>query len=267
MISHRAKVSFAWPGARAIFAIAALACVLAFVSVAAFAYTFPPLTGRVVDQANIIPDATRQEITQKLADLEQKSGIQLVVATVNSLEDGDIETYANQLFRAWKLGEKDKNNGVLLLVAPKEHKVRIEVGYGLEGTLTDALSKIIIVNAITPSFKKGDFGGGISRGVDDIITTLTTDSSDWQPKPQVRADQDNNSEAIGWVLIVGAIFLVVMLGVSPGFRWFFFNVLLNALLSSGGSRGGDSWGGGSSDGGGFSGGGGSSGGGGASGDW
>jgi uncharacterized protein len=267
MISHRAKVSFAWPGARAIFAIAALACVLAFVSVTVFAYTFPPLTGRVVDQANIIPDATRQEITQKLADLEQKSGIQLVVATVNSLEDGDIETYANQLFRAWKLGEKDKNNGVLLLVAPKEHKVRIEVGYGLEGTLTDALSKIIIVNAITPSFKKGDFGGGISRGVDDIITTLTTDSSDWQPKPQVRADQDNNSEAIGWVLIVGAIFLVVMLGVSPGFRWFFFNVLLNALLSSGGSRGGDSWGGGSSDGGGFSGGGGSSGGGGASGDW
>ena len=203
-----------------------------------FAYTFPPLTGRVVDQANIIPDATRQEITQKLADLEQKSGIQLVVATVNSLEDGDIETYANELFRAWKLGEKDKNNGVLLLVAPKEHKVRIEVGYGLEGTLTDALSKIIIVNAMTPSFKKGDFGGGISRGVDDIITTLTTDSSDWQPKPQVRADQDNNSEAIGWVLIVGAIILVVMLGVSPGFRWFFFNVLLNALLSSGGSRGG-----------------------------
>jgi uncharacterized protein len=267
MVSHRAKVSFASPAARAVFVIAALACALAFVSVAAFAYTFPPLTGRVVDQANIIPDATRQEITQKLADLEQKSGIQLVVATVNSLEDGDIETYANELFRTWKLGEKDKNNGVLLLVAPKEHKVRIEVGYGLEGTLTDAISKIIIVNAITPSFKKGDFGGGISRGVDDIITTLTTDSSDWQPKPQIRADQDDNSEAIGWVLIIGFIVLVVMLGVSPGFRWFFFNVLLNALLTSGGSRGGDSWGGGSSDGGGFSGGGGSSGGGGASGDW
>jgi uncharacterized protein len=267
MASQSAKVSLPVSGARAILAIAVLACALAFVSVAAFAYNFPPLTGRVVDQANIIPDATRQEITQKLADLEQKSGIQLVVATVNSLEDGDIETYANELFRAWKLGEKDKNNGVLLLVAPKEHKVRIEVGYGLEGTLTDALSKIIIVNAITPSFKKGDFGGGISRGVDDIITTLTTDSSDWQPTAQLRTDQDDNSSAIGWVLIIGFIILVVMLGVSPGFRWFFFNVLLNALLSSGGSRGGgDSWGGGGG-GGGFSGGGGSSGGGGASGDW
>ncbi len=262
MTPDRAKVLFASQRARAIFIIAALA----FACVSAFAYNFPALSGRVVDQANIIPADTQTALTQKLADLEQKSGIQLVVATVNSLEGGDIETYANELFRAWKLGEKDKNNGVLLLVAPHEHKVRIEVGYGLEGTLTDALSKIIIVNAITPHFKTGDFGGGISRGVDDIITVLTTDSSDWQPRPQVRADQDNNSAAIGWLLIGGFIILVVMLGVSPGFRWFFFNVLLNMLLSSGGSRGGgDSWGGGG--GGGFSGGGVSSGGGGASGDW
>jgi len=270
MVPDRVKSSSAMHGARAILAIVALACALVCAGVAAYAYTFPALTGRVVDQANIIPQATQAAITQKLADLEQKSGIQLVVATVNSLEGGDIETYANELFRTWKLGEKDKNNGVLLLVAPHEHKVRIEVGYGLEGTLTDALSKIIIVNAITPRFKTGDFGGGISRGVDDIITVLTTDSSEWQARPQVRADQDNNSEAIGWVLIAGFIILVVMLGVSPGFRWFFFNVLLNMLLSSGGPRGGGSWGGGggfSDGGGGFSGGGGSSGGGGASGDW
>ena len=97
----------------------------------------------------------------KLADLEDKSGIQLVVATVNSLQGEEIEPYANELFRTWKLGEKTKNNGVLLLVAPNEHRVRIEVGYGLEGTLTDALSKIIITNAIAPRFKAGDFGGGI----------------------------------------------------------------------------------------------------------
>ena len=238
-------------------------CVLV-ASVAALAYTFPALTGRVVDQANIIPAATRQALTQKLADLEQKSGIQLVVASVNSLEDGDIETYANELFRTWKLGEKDKNNGVLLLVAPNEHKVRIEVGYGLEGTLTDALSKLIIINAMTPRFKAGDFGGGISRGVDDIITVLTTDSSQWQPRLQVRADADRSSQSIGWVLIAGLVILVALLGVSPGFRWFFFNVLLNILLSSGGPRSGGLSGGG---GGGFSGGGGSSGGGGASGDW
>ncbi len=266
MVADRAKALLAARSARAILTIAALVCVWAFAQVA-FAYTFPALTGRVVDQANIIPEATQQEITQKLADLEQKSGIQLVVATVNSLEDGDIETYANELFRTWKLGEKDKNNGVLLLVAPNEHKVRIEVGYGLEGTLTDALSKLIIINAMTPRFKAGDFGGGISRGVDDIITVLTTDSSQWQPRLQLRADADKNSDAMGWVLIVGFIVLVVLLGVSPGFRWFFFNVLLSMLLSSGSSRGdssGGSWGGG---GGGFSGGGGSSGGGGASGGW
>ena len=123
--------------------------------------TYPALTGRIVDQANIIPAETRGAIEPKLADLEAKSGIQLVVATVTSLEGQEIEPYANALFRAWKLGEKDKNNGVLLLVAPNERRVRIEVGYGLEGTLTDALSKVIITNAITPRFKTGDFGGGI----------------------------------------------------------------------------------------------------------
>jgi uncharacterized protein len=267
MVADRAKTSFALQSARAMVAIVALV----FACAAAYAYNFPSLTGRIVDQANIIPADTQTALTQKLADLEQKSGIQLVVATVNSLEGGDIETYANELFRTWKLGEKDKNNGVLLLVAPNEHKVRIEVGYGLEGTLTDALSKIIIVNAIAPRFKAGDFGGGISRGVDDIITVLTTDSSEWQPRLQVRADADQNSTAIGWLLIAGAVILVIMLGVSPGFRWFFFNLLLNMLLSGGGRGGGggyssdDSWGGGG--GGGFSGGGGSSGGGGASGDW
>ena len=87
---------------------------------------------------------------------------------MSSLEGDEIEPYANQLFRAWKLGEAKKNNGVLFLIAPKEHKVRIEVGYGLEGTLTDATSKIIIANAVAPRFKAGDFDGGVSRGVDDI---------------------------------------------------------------------------------------------------
>ena len=148
---------------------------------------FPPLTGRIVDQANIIPPDARGAIEPKLADLEAKSGIQLVVATVNSLEGQEIEPYANELFRTWKLGEKDKNNGVLLLVAPNERRVRIEVGYGLEGTLTDALSKVIIANAITPRFKAGDFGGGITRGVDDIITVLTTDASEWQKRPSLAA--------------------------------------------------------------------------------
>jgi uncharacterized protein len=250
---------FGREGWRLAIVFAALLCALA----TAFALTFPSLTGRVVDQANIIDVTTRTAIEQKLADLEAKSGIQLVVATVTSLEGQEIEPYANQLFRTWQLGEKAKNNGVLLLVAPNERRVRIEVGYGLEGTLTDALSKVIITNAITPRFKAGDFSGGISRGVDDIITVLTTDASEWQQRPALRLDSQQAVDPGSWMLIIGLIILVALLIVSPGFRWFFFNVALNILLSSGGSSSSS----GSSSGGGFSGGGGSSGGGGASGSW
>jgi uncharacterized protein len=105
---------------------------------------------------------------------------------VKSLEADYIEHYANALFRAWGLCEKQKNNGVLLLVAPNDRKMRIEVGYGLEGILTDALSKIIITNAMAPRFKAGDYGGGIERGVDDIITVLMTDSSEWEKRPELR---------------------------------------------------------------------------------
>ena len=159
---------------------------LCIVSTLAFAFDFPPLTGRVVDQANVMSAESRGDVEAKLKDLEDKSSIQLVVATVKSLQGSDVETYANQLFRFWKLGQAQKNNGVLLLVAPAEHKVRIEVGYGLEGTLTDATSKIIIANAVAQRFKAGDFNGGITRGVDDIITTLTTDSADWQKRPVLR---------------------------------------------------------------------------------
>jgi uncharacterized protein len=234
-----------------------------FTVVTAFTLTLPMLTGRVVDRANIIPTETRTAIEQKLTDLETKSGIQLVVATVASLEGQEIEPYANELFRSWKLGEKTKNNGVLLLVAPNERRVRIEVGYGLEGTLTDALSKVIITNAVAPRFKAGDFSGGISRGVDDIIAVLTTDASEWQKRPSLRLDNQQSIDPATWLLIAALIALVTLLIFSPGFRWFFLNVALNLLFNSGGSRSN----GGYSSGGGFSGGGGSSGGGGASGSW
>src|SRR6202034_4421585 len=171
------------------------------------AAAFPALTGRVVDQAGILSAATRADLDGKLAALEQKSGIQLVVATVPTLGGQEIEPYANDLFRQWKLGEAKKNNGVLFLVAPKEHKVRIEVGYGLEGTLTDAASKIIILNAVAPRFKAGDFDGGVARGVDDIITVLTTDSSEWQKKPDLRAVDDSSMLD---VIVPLLIFIVIM---------------------------------------------------------
>jgi uncharacterized protein len=238
-------------------AFVALLCAV----VTAFTLTLPTLTGRVVDQANIILAETRSAIEQKLADLEAKSGIQLVVATVTSLEGQEIEPYANELFRNWKLGEKTKNNGVLLLVAPNERRVRIEVGYGLEGTLTDALSKVIITNAITPRFKTGDFSGGISRGVDDIITVLTTDASEWHPRPSLRLDNQQTPQWESWLFIVILIAVGILLIVSRGFRRVFMDVALIFLFSgSSSSSGGHSSGG-------FSGGGGSSGGGGASGSW
>jgi uncharacterized protein len=241
------------------------AAVLLLTAFAAVALTFPALTGRVVDQANVISADARSSIETKLADLETRSSIQLVVATINSLEGQEIEPYANALFRQWKLGENAKNNGVLLLVAPKERRVRIEVGYGLEGTLTDALAKVIIANAITPRFKAGNFSDGITRGVDDIITVLTTDASDWEKRPSVRLDNQGADDPANWIFIAIVIVIIVLLIVSPGFRWFFFNVVVNILASSSSSSGGGGFSGGG--GGGFSGGGGSSGGGGASGSW
>jgi uncharacterized protein len=244
-----------------------LALSLCLAWLAAFAANFPALTGRIVDQADIIPVQTREALDRKLADLEARSGIQLVVATVKSLDGDEIEPYANALFRHWRLGEKAKNNGVLLLVAPNQRRVRIEVGYGLEGTLTDALASVIIANAIAPRFKAGDFGDGITRGVDDIITVLTTDASEWQKRPSLRLDSSERNRPVNWVFLAGFIVFVVLMIASRRFRSVFLATLLtrgsggfgHGGFSGGGFRGGS--------GGGFSGGGGSSGGGGASGRW
>lgn len=259
MTAGRSALLLARRGLHTFIVLVALVCAGA----AALAVNYPALTGRIVDQANIIPADTRNAVESKLADLEAKSGIQLVVATVTSLEGQEIEPYANELFRNWKLGEKEKNNGVLLLVAPNEHRVRIEVGYGLEGTLTDALSKVIITNAMTPHFKSGDFGGGIARGVDDIITVLSTDAAEWQQRPSLRLDNVQRSDPTNLILIAVLIVIGALSIVSSGFRWFLLNLALDILLNSGGSSSSGS----SSSGGGFSGGGGSSGGGGASGSW
>ena len=247
--------------------------ILCWLTAFAFALDFPALTGRVVDQAGVINAASRAAIDAKLKALEDKSGIQLVVATVKSLQGGDIETYANQLFRFWKLGEAKKNNGVLLLVAPTEHKVRIEVGYGLEGTLTDALSSVIISSAIVPRFKTGDFSGGIDRGVDGIISVLSGDAAEWHRKVNVRSeDASSDFNKVFPLLFFGLLFLVMWYLIrhagggpgSGGRRSGIGPIILGSLLG-GGFGGGSSGGGGF--GGGFSGGGGSSGGGGASGGW
>jgi len=261
---------FARPGTTICFVVGLIVCL----STAAFAFNFPPLSGRVVDEAGIMSPQSRSDVEAKSKELEDKSGIQLVVATVKSLQGSDIETYANQLFRFWKLGEAKTNNGVLLLVAPAEHKVRIEVGYGLEATLTDALCSVIIASAMVPRFKANDYSGGIERGVDGIIGVLTTDAASWHRKANVRAEDS--------LATFNQLFPLLFFGLMIFIVWYLIRHAngppgrgqggrrggLPIFIPTGG-WGGGGFGGGSSGGfgGGFSGGGGWSGGGGASGSW
>ncbi len=149
-----------------------LLLLLMLVAAPAVAQTFPQLTGRVVDNANLLGPTEEAALTQRLAGLEQASSRQLVVATVPDLQGYPIEDYGYRVGRAWGLGQAKANNGAILLVAPNERKVRIEVGYGLEPILTDALSSLIIRNQILPRFKAGDMPGGITAGVDAMIEQL-----------------------------------------------------------------------------------------------
>jgi uncharacterized protein len=236
--------------------------------------TFPALTGRVVDDAAVLDSATRASLTEKLAALETKSTDQLVVATVRSLQGTSVEDYAHRLFRDWRLGQQGKNNGVLMLVAPNERKVRIEVGYGLEGTLPDAVSKLIIENAILPRFRANDFAGGISRGVDDVIQVLTDNSEEWKQRAAKRPESVSAPlhGMVGFFAIVVMVMIIVAIFSYHSDRSARRRVRRGATASpwlfptgAGPSWGGGSWDSGS--GGGFSGGGGDSGGGGASGSW
>ncbi|MBY6242259.1 TPM domain-containing protein [Methylosinus sp. Sm6] len=255
---------------------AALALLVLLPVLAFAALSFPALTGRVVDDAHILPQAAKLAVETKSRALEDKSGIQLVVATIPSLQGADIESFANGLFRFWKLGEAKTNNGVLFLIAPNERKMRIEVGYGLEGALTDALSKIIIATAVTPKFKAGDYGAGVERGVDAIVEVLSGDAAEWQKRVKLRAEGEDAFDDLVPLIMV-ALFLFVFLSMLSNARGgrrayrggrgpIVYLPPSNDSWSGGSSWGsGSSWGGGGD--GGFSGGGGSSGGGGASGDW
>lgn len=234
---------------------------------AAQTLTFPALTGRVVDEAGVLDATTRASLTDLLANLETKTTDQFVVVTLKSLQGTSIEDYGYQLGRQWQVGQKDKNNGVLLIVVPNERKVRIEVGYGLEGTLTDALTKLVIENSILPRFKAGDFPGGIKRGVEDIVRVLTGDAEGLQRRIAQSSSADiarpDAQAPVGLIIIVvlGGIGLLIYCAAADGaLCQAILQILLLMLLSGGhGSsrRRGSSW----------SGRGGSFGGGGASGSW
>ena len=231
---------------------------------AAAALKFPALTGRVVDQANVLSPEVEAGLTQKLAALEMANGRQLVVVTLSSLQGTDIEDYGYQLGRAWGIGQKSSNNGVLFIVAPAEHKVRIEVGYGLEPVLTDALSAIILQNQVLPRFRSGDVQGGVVAGTDALIEQLGLDPATAQARAQaaVAPPRHAASDPIGGVVVLFVILFIV----SMVFRGGGLGMLPFLFLGGMGGRGGG-WSDGGGGGGGFSGGGGSFGGGGSSGSW
>ncbi len=253
--------------------VAAVAAVLLALPAAATP-AFPPLTGRVTDAAGILPADTAATIDAQLADLEKTTATQLVVATVPDLQGLEIEEYGYQLGRAWGIGQKGQNNGALLIVAPNERKVRIEVGYGLEGVLTDALTSQIIRQAIIPHFKAGDMAGGVAAGSDALVKLLALPPGEQAAAAQAAlAEQPRGRKGGGgfgtfiWLLII-IIWLIFTVarrrrgyGSGPVIVW-------GPGGGGWGSGGGGGWGGGDSGGGGWGGGGGGSfGGGGSSGSW
>jgi uncharacterized protein len=260
--------------------------ILAFLLAApAAAQSFPQLTGRVVDQADLLNPQQEAELTNKLAALEQHSSRQLVVVTIPSLEGYEIADYGYRLGRRWGIGQRGANNGALLIVAVSEHKIRIEVGYGLEGILTDALSDQIIREQMRPRFRADDYPGGINAGADAVIQQLQAPPEAAEARVRAataasrRDDGGTIITIIFWLVVAGFILMSMFArrggrGRRYGSRRRGPVIIWGPGLGGGssnwgsgsswGSGGGSSWGGG---GGGFSGGGGSFGGGGASGGW
>ncbi|PNG36422.1 TPM domain-containing protein [Pseudomonas protegens] len=228
---------------------------------------FPALTGRVVDDAQMIEPSVRAQLTRQLQAHEQATSEQVVVVTLPDLQGASIEDYGYQLGRHWGIGQKDKNNGALLIVARDERKLRIEVGYGLEERLTDAQASVIINQVITPAFKTGQFSKGISDGVSAMLLVLGGTPLD-EPATAYdsggeSSDQEDFVQRHPWLFLfmVLLFILVVMVAQALGFI-----TTTSGRGGGGGGFGGGGFGGGSG-GGGFSGGGGSFGGGGSSGGW
>lgn len=265
----------------------------------------PPLTGRVVDKTGTLSSSDVASLDQTLRDFETRKGSQVAVLIVPTTQPETIEQYSLRVAEAWKIGRRKIDDGAILVVAKDDRKLRIEVGYGLEGALTDVSAKRIIDEVITPKFRSGDFAGGISDGVNRILRVI-----DGEPLPAPAQRQQNsgllshidpfNPFLIVAVIVVGGIFRGIFgrlfgslatgglvaalfwfiaaslaLSVISGVIAFLVTMFSDAMTSSGGAGRGGGWvsggggysGGGSSSGGGFSGGGGSFGGGGASGSW
>jgi uncharacterized protein len=262
---------------------------------------FPELTSRVVDDASLFSITQKAELESVLENHENNTSNQIVIVTLKSLGGYDIRDYGLELGRTWGIGQKDKDNGVLLIIAPNERKVSIEVGYGLEGALPDATAKSIIDQRILPYFKEGEYFGGAKFGLDAIISAIEGEYLPYEVESSSKSFKFSDlimPLIFLFVFLAGPIFgkknkfdknnivpALVFSGFVGIFTWVMFSILLLSITlsiivfvsmlfadptvyeNSGGGSNGYSGGGGFSSGGGFSGGGGSFGGGGASGSW
>lgn len=237
---------------------------------AAHALEIPAPTGyRVNDFAGVLSPETKERLESKLGTFEKETTTQIFIAIFPSIEDESVEDFVNRMFIAWKIGQQNKNNGVLLAIFINEHKARIEVGYGLEGALTDALSSRIIRNELAPDFKAGNYDAGVEKTIDAIMKAVRGEYT----APESEKPQTSYFALLVFFIVIMFIIMKVMRGpvtIGPYSR----RRRYNDTWGGGGWFGGSGWGGGSggdwggsSGGGGSFGGGGSSGGGGASGSW
>ncbi len=207
-------------------------------ALAALAADVPYLSGRVVDNAEILGAETKRKLTEQLKAHEAETTNQIAVLTVRSLEGESVESYAEQVFNTWKLGRKGKDNGVLVLVAPTERRMRIEVGYGLEGTLTDVAASRIVRNVMTPRFKEGNFDAGVAEGVQAVIGQLTGSAEVPADAPSSSTEKKSDSFFEGpdlslteriliGAFIFGIIGLFTVIGIlTPGMGWFLYFFLI-----------------------------------------
>ena len=215
----------------------ALFFVLALACFGARAADVPYLSGRVTDNAEILGAETKQKLNAQLKAHEAETTNQIAVLTVPSLEGESVESYAEQVFNTWKLGQKGKDNGVLVLVAPTERRMRIEVGYGLEGTLTDVAASRIVRNVMTPRFKEGNYDAGIEAGVQAVIGQITgaeAPPADMPPSAERKSDTffEGTDLSITERILIGAfifgiIGLFTVIGIlTPGMGWFLYFFLI-----------------------------------------
>jgi uncharacterized protein len=198
----------------------------------------PYLTGRVTDNAEILSASVRKSLTERLKAHEDRTGNQIAVLTVSSLNGESIEEYAEAVFKEWKLGQKGKDNGILVVVAPHDRRMRIEVGYGLEGAIPDSLAGSIIRNAMTPRFKSGDYDGGIDAGISAILMLLENGKApDFGSNAETETktsffsggapDMPLTERILLGAFIFGIIGLFTVIGVlTPGVGWFLYFFLI-----------------------------------------